>query len=100
MKKALAPPPDSPDENPEIENKIVKLKQQWEDLASPEHTVLVSEVMNTGRYSIRRLAKRVGRDEGTLRNCLKKRPRPTGNIQPDSANWNHLSVPCLSTTGS
>jgi hypothetical protein len=84
MKTTPASAPDDVDEHLEIDGQILKLKQDWKGIPSSDRTRIIKSILAGGDYSIRRLAKRVGRDEGTLRNCLKKHARQADNIHPDT----------------
>ena len=72
MRKISAEPPDN---DPEIEKKIQALKKDWPKLKTPaQRFPRVDEIKKLGR-SIRKIAKRIGVDEGTLRKCSPKRSK-------------------------
>lgn len=86
MKTTPASAPDDVDEHLDIDAQILKLEEDWKRIPPSDRTRIIKSILAAGDYSIRRLAKRVGRDEGTLRNCLKKHQRQADNIHPDTTN--------------
>lgn len=86
MKRTNADASGESAENPELQKKIDALKQNWSTLPPAEIALRVQEIEKTG-YKLRRLAKQLGKDESTLRKCLKKYlPRPTQAPQPKCPN--------------
>jgi hypothetical protein len=82
MKTIVSSAANGADQEPEVESRILKLQTEWRQVSSAERALILKDILKTNRYSVRGLAKKVGRDEGTLRSLLRKHLQKAENKKP------------------